>query len=64
MLKRASKKASEQLLEIAFYQQDLRQLCLPEKYDLALLFQDGKGSWIISAGLVRNLKLQERKFTN
>lgn len=41
MLKRASQTASEQLLEIVFYQQDLRQLNLPEKYDLALLFQDG-----------------------
>lgn len=41
MLKRASQVASEQTLEIEFYQQDLRQLNLPEKYDLALLFQDG-----------------------
>jgi len=41
MLKRAARVASEQTLEIEFYQQDLRQLNLPEKYDLALLFQDG-----------------------
>lgn len=41
MLKRASLAASEQTLKIKFYQQDLRQLNLPEKYDLALLFQDG-----------------------
>lgn len=41
MLIRASQVASEQKLDIKFYQQDLRQLNLPEKYDLALLFQDG-----------------------
>ncbi len=47
MLTRASQVASEQELEIEFYQQDLRQLDLPEKYDLALLFQDGL-NYIIS----------------
>ncbi len=41
MLKKASRIASEQTLEIEFHQQDLRQLNLPGKYDLALLFQDG-----------------------
>jgi len=41
MLKRASQIASEKKLEVKFYQQDLRELNLPEEYDLALLFQDG-----------------------
>ncbi len=53
MLKRASQVASEQTLEIEFYQQDLRQLNLPDKYDLALLFQDGLNYIIDEADLAQ-----------
>ncbi len=41
MLERARCKAAQNGLRVAFYEQDLCRLDLPEKYDLALLFQDG-----------------------
>jgi len=41
MLERARCKAAKNGLKIAFYEQDLCRLKLPEKNDLALLFQDG-----------------------
>ncbi len=41
MLERARSKAAHNGLEFKFYEQDLCSLELPEKYDLALLFQDG-----------------------
>lgn len=41
MLTQARLKAARENLDVAFYQSDLCLLELPEKYDLALLFQDG-----------------------
>ncbi len=41
MLNQARRKAVKDKLAIPFYERDLGQLNLPEKYDLALLFQDG-----------------------
>ncbi len=41
MLEIARKKANSRGLDVNFYKQDICFLELPEKYDLALLFQDG-----------------------
>ncbi len=41
MLKLAHRKTEEQNLSILYHRQDLRCLCLNQKFDLALLFQDG-----------------------
>lgn len=41
MLDQARRKTVRNKLAVPFYEQDLSQLSLPEKYDLALLFQDG-----------------------
>lgn len=41
MLSQARLKAKRENLDIAFYQSDLCLLELPEKFDLAVLFQDG-----------------------
>ncbi len=41
MLERARSKTAQKRLPVKFYEQNLCRLELPEKYDLALLFQDG-----------------------
>ncbi len=41
MLEVARGKAERERLAVTWHEQDLRSLVLPEKYDLALLFQDG-----------------------
>lgn len=41
MLEQAKEKTAEVNLDITYYRQDLRNLNLPQQYDLCLLFQDG-----------------------
>jgi len=41
MLKLARQKSAQDNLQVGFFQQDLRYLTLPKRFDLALLFQDG-----------------------
>ncbi len=53
MLARARLKAAEKGLDIAFLQQDIRSLSLPEPVDLAVCFQDGLNYLLEAEDLLR-----------
>jgi len=56
MLKKARQKLESENLPAEFIEQDLRHLSLPEKYDLAVLFQDGLNYLIDENDLAKALK--------